>query len=466
MREGIVLPRFFAAEEVVRWLSDVAGNRLQKRNLEILSPYFDNKESVGPIEQLRDAFHPREIRVFLPRGTEGEALCSSPYYERVRAIAEWGHLPKDVMQLSRDVDRNLHSKVYRFFDRDNDYQAFFIGSANLTGAAFNRGGNVETGFFVEVPQRRLDWWMSMDRKVPTTFTKRAEDEGLTQGRGYKLSLRFDWSLHAANCFWDDSSPSPRLTLISHGIELSRIDSVPSRQWRELSADESQRIEEAVSSSAFITVRIDGEPDAQILVAEESMTHKPSLMKSFTADEILQYWSLLTADQKQEFLEEHADAFSDPEIAMWLGLDRKSAADESFFATFAQLYLSFGNLERAVRAALSAGREREAVDRLFGKKFDSLRRLLEQVNEEANSDPVRRYVTLVCARQFLDSFQTDQSEFMARHPSDVGALHDLLQRDAQIRATFTFGDALEQESFFRWFDRWFLKRAEPVEVSAE
>ena len=64
----------------------------------------------------------------------------------VSEIAEWSRLPDNIMRLSRGSDRTLHAKVYRSSIPATDYQAIFVGLVNLTGAVFNRGGNMETGF--------------------------------------------------------------------------------------------------------------------------------------------------------------------------------------------------------------------------------------------------------------------------------------------------------------------------------
>jgi hypothetical protein len=370
------------------------------------------------------------------------------------------------MRLSRGSDRTLHAKVYRFFDPERDYQAIFIGSVNLTGAAFNRGGNMETGFFVEMPSRRPDWWLMADRSSVTEFMTRTEEEGLTQGIGCKLSLRYRWSDRKASSFWDQGSPSPSLTLVAHGVELARLDPVPARKWLDCSPELSIALEHELRSSAFITVRIESEPDAQILVDEEQMTHKPSLITTLTVADILRYWSFLTVEQKKEFLEEHSEAFDDPEIAMWLGRDRVYGMSDSLFTTFAEVYIAFGNLERSVRTALAENREKEAVDRLFGGKFDSLRRLVEKVIEETNSDSVRSYITLLNARQLLKELETHYAEFCLRHPTDVGDLHSLIEHSSKIRNSFTFGSTEECDAFFRWYDRWFLAKAGPIAEASE
>jgi hypothetical protein len=461
MRGGVVLPRLLVGKPLVDFLNGIASNRLQRCHLEILSPYFDDSESLDPIQQLRDAFRPKLIRIFLPRGLEGEALCSERYYNDVREIAEWGDLPDNIMRLSRSSDRTLHAKVYRFFDPERDYQAFFIGSVNLTGAAFNRGGNMETGFFVEVPSRRLDWWLTPDRSVVARFTTRSEEEGLTPGSGCKLSLRYAWKEGKANSFWDHVSPSPPLTLLAHGVELGRLDPLAARKWVDCPTELNDAIKHELRSSAFITVRIDGEEDALILVDEEDMIYKPSLISSLTVADILRYWSFLSVEQKKEFLEEHAEAFDDHEVAMWLGRNPTYEKSDSLFTTFAEIYIAFGNLERSVNAALAEGGEKEAVDRLFGGKFDSLRRLVDKVTEEASSDRVRTYITLLSARQLLKELETRHAEFCVRHLADVDELRSSIEHSSEIRNSFTFGSAEECDAFFRWYDRWFVAKAKPV-----
>ena len=468
MRGGIVLPRlFFGDDDPIEFLRDLAGKRLYGCNLEILSPFFDDQESAGPIERLREAFRPRAMRIFLPRKPEGDALCSSMYYDRVRQVASWGHLPAAVMRLTKGLERSLHAKVYRFFDRESCYEALFIGSANLTNAALNRGGNVESGFFLETaPNRKPDWWIVAEDERPIAFAMRSEADALAQGRGWRLSVRYRWSDGTASCFWDETRPSPPLMLLSHGGGLAELQPLPPREWVALSVDVAGRIATALQSGSFLTVRIANEPDAQILVEEEQMTHKPSLMARVTAADILRYWSLLTPEQKKEFLEEHADAFDDPELAMWLGEKRPVSDSDTFFSTFAAVYLSFGNLQRAVRTAIAAGRQREAVERLFGRKFDSLRRLIERVAEEEDSDAVRRYVVLLCARQLLDGLEREEPKLVAENRRDVIDLRGQLETASEIRKTIGFGTETERDQFFKWFDRWFLRSAQPLPERAQ
>lgn len=460
MRDRLVLPRFFSGPSFIDFLVDIAGSRLQRCNLEILSPYFDATEtSAGALSRLKEAFKPREIRVYLPRGLDHEALCSEGYFAATRAMADWGSLPKELTRLSKSAERTLHAKVYRFFDRD--YEAFFVGSVNLTSPAFNPGGNVESGFFVETAAKHPKWWLEVDKTVPATFMHRKEDEGLPQGNGYKLSLRYDWQSEICSAFWDTKTPSPPMTLLAHGVEIGQLAPLEPQRWTVLPSTFGEALHRELKSSSFITVRIVGQEDTQILVDELRMTHKPSLMSTLTANDILRYWSLLTAEQKKEFLEEHAeDVSADPEMPLWISGDRRPDTTESFFSTFTEVYVSFGNLERTVAHALGEKREREAVDRLFGRKFDSLRRLLEQVFEELQGDAVRSYITVLCARQLIDTLDRNDPEFSARNKSDMKVMRTLIDRAGEIRQRFQLiGDS---DAFLSWFDRWFITRAQPVE----
>src|SRR5262249_26231169 len=155
--------------------------------------------SSKPLAELIERFRPPETRLFLPRGVEGEALCSKQYWKSVQDIgAAWGTLPQDVVRLSRDADRFVHAKVYRFFDPNDRRETFFVGSVNLTNAGFGRAGNVESGFLVEREgKRKSEWWLDVHKQVPADFAHLIESEGLVVGPGINLVLRFNWSTNAA-----------------------------------------------------------------------------------------------------------------------------------------------------------------------------------------------------------------------------------------------------------------------------
>jgi hypothetical protein len=460
---GLLRPRLFTGQgSFVDFLQELAGNRLRGRCLEVIAPYFDDKESARPLQDLIQRFRPSETRVFLPRGPAGEALCSEPYWEAIRAAgASWARLPAPVVRLTPDQDRFVHAKVYRFFDPGDRRETFFVGSVNLTNAGFNDGGNVESGFLVEVEgRRRSEWLLEVADRKPIDFSHQGEAEGLLAGPGTNLVLRYDWSTETATAIWDGPGEAPSLRVKGAGVLLGVIEGLVSRTPSSLTPEFTAVLRDHLASSSFVAVSVGEEPDAFVIVDELGCIDKPPLMTNLSVADILRFWSLLTDAQKQEFFETHAGEIDDEERALWMGRAATLPETPGFFGEFAQIYLSFGNLERSVRHAIADGRTKEALDRLFGKAFDSLRRFVERTFEEGGSSPVREYVTLLCAIQLLKALRRDEPEFHAIH-RDRFELESVAQRALKsVRARFSFAEEVEREKFFAWFDPWFLRRAQP------
>ncbi|MBW3565422.1 MAG: hypothetical protein KY459_11910 [Acidobacteria bacterium] len=447
-------------ERLVDFLKAHTRRQLEGCRLEIISPYFDEQESAGPVEELVDAFDPVETKIALPRGIAGEALCGPVYYERIRELGlVWSSLPDEVMKQSPGAPpRRLHAKVYRFFDPRGRYEALFIGSANLTNAAFTGESNFETGFLLEPEvKRRPDWWLQPDEQEEEVFLPESELDEEDVGRGRNLSVRYDWNRGAASVYWDASSGSPELKLSANGVDLFTIAPLPSREWSPLDDDQAAKLEAVLQSTSFLRVEIEGESPATILVEEEEMTQKPSLMARLTVTEILRYWSLLSSEQRKQFLEARAFDVDDAEAIRWLASKTKSQETETFFDKFAGIYHSFGNLERAVFDALEEGREKEAVGRLFGRSFDSLAHLVGKVIAEEEGDAVNRYVMLLCAMQLLKRLKKEQREFCRSRRGNVVALENDLKRVRKLRSSLTLGKASESRAFIDWFERQFLDR---------
>lgn len=464
---GLLLSRMYSGnEDMPAFLDGLAGNRLRGRCLEVISPYFDDKESVKPLQALIDRFKPSEVRVFLPKGPEGEALCSPEYWDAVKtAEAEWAQLPATTVFFSKSRDRTVHAKVYRFFDPSDKRQTFFIGSVNLTNAGFSSSGNVESGFVIEVEgNRRSDWWLEVEKRRPGAFQARTEAESVGDGPGAKLVVRFNWTTAAGQVLWDAPGDSPVLTLKGSGVPIAKVGPLPSGELVALDGTAAARLQQHLKSSSFVTVVVDEAPDATVLVEEEGAVDKPSLLARLPPEEILRYWSLLTDDQKSEFIVEHLDELDDEQTRTWIPGAAMPHA-QSMFATFAHVYLSFGNLERAVRKALDAVRTKEAVDRLFGRKFDSLNRLVEQIAGKGEPDAVEDYVTLLCALQLLNAVRRDYPEFAQRESQRFELVARVKDAAAALMARIQLDPSFtgDRAQFFEWLERWFLTRARPQEA---
>ncbi len=475
--DGKLHTHFFDGRaSVVEFLQDAAGSTLRGMNLEIISPYLDDGPTLNPLTDLMEAFDPPEVRVFLPTKESGEALCSREIFDWLRRQegVSWGRLPQDLLRGGKSKDarqRMVHAKVYRFFTPQPKREILFVGSVNLTTAAHQNGGNLESGFLVEVvPPRRPDWWLIADSARPRHFEQQPEDEGASTSGGTKLSIRFQWNTKSADAFWDDAGKSPGVVVSAQRVELFRVERLPPRTWQPLSKDACAELERVLRSTSLLSVVEDGKEPGLLLVQEEGMWDKPSLLLDLSPAEILRYWSLLTLAQQTAFLEARA-----PEIAA-LGEGatlvtrfERLVHEDSFFDRFAGIFLAFGAVERSVRESLRESRVQEAAYRLFGQKHDSLGTLLNRVMKdvaEAKGDLVEHYVMALCARQLSQELRKESPEFFSEHAAEARRLQEQLESAASIRERLVARDPDQMAEFLDWFDHWFLRRAAPLPLEAQ
>jgi hypothetical protein len=475
--DGWLHAHFFdGSMSVPEFLRSVAGNSLRGMNLEIISPYFGEGPTSQPLETLVEQFEPREVRVYLPRAHTGEVLCSKEIFEWIgdQLSVTWGKLPQERVRGGKSElarDRLVHAKVYRFFQPQPKREILFVGSANLTDPAHRSGGNLETGFLVELdPPRRPDWWLTSDASKPKTFKPESEDEGATTSGGTKLSIRFHWNTESAEAFWDDGAISPTLSVRAQGVEIFRVSDLPPRTWHPLSAAACQELRRVLWSTSILAVVGDGREPGSLLVQEEGMYGRPSLLLDLSPAEILRYWSLLTLAQRAAFLEAHApDLAQLGEGAALISRYEPLTRGETFFDRFAGIFLAFGCLERAVRSALAkGGSRRDAEYRLFGEKYDSLGNLLNRVVKEAaegKGDLVEQYVMGLCARQLERELRREHPGFWQEYSPDVKKLRERIDAALAVRERLVARDPKEMPAFLDWFEGWFLRRATPVATEA-
>lgn len=469
--QGRLHPHFFNGHtSLEKFFHDAAGSSLQGMNLEVISPYFDAAAESAPLRRLLESFQPRETRLYLPRKEGGEALCSPELFEWVEGLPNvaWGKLPQDVLKRGGSQDarsRFVHAKVYRFFSSRPKREVLFVGSTNLTNAAHNKGGNLETGFLVEVTPARPDWWLICDARVPRTFEQSMKGEDIAAGGGTRLSLRFNWDSNTAGAFWDSLHASAPLTIASQGVGLFSIGPLESGIWTDLQPSAVAELKRILASTSILEVIEPGAEPALLLVQEEGMSHRPSLLFDLTATEILRFWSLLSAEQRAAFLDTHA-----PQMA----LDGDGAAlttrysplddNESMFQRFAGIFHAFGCLERNVNGSLESNNRREAIYRLFGQKYDSLGRLIGKVCEDRTArkgDPVEHYVILLCAQQLLEVVSRAHKDFWQDNREDGRRLQNSLHILAEVRQDIVTADPQTMPEFLNWFELWFLRRASSV-----
>jgi len=437
-------------------------------NLEVISPYFDDTADAGPLVKLIERFQPREVRVFLPRGPDGKALCKGAYYDAVRKLegTAWGKLPADLLKsgpAEGAAPRTVHAKVYRFFCARPMFEALFVGSVNLTNAAHKEGGNFETGVLIQPELKRApDWWLSVDGSRPKEFIEEGESESPGQGPGRALTLRYSWDTGEGATLWAGSGRSPALRIEAQGSPLFDLTGLPPDAWKPLAPEQAEELARVLGSTSLLTVKIEGAEDATILVQEEGMAHKPSILLTLSVADILRCWASLTPEQKAVLLEERYLELAGATSGLLAPGPLGPAPTSGIFEAFAGIFHAFGSLERDVRKALTDKRDKEAVYRLFGKKYDSLPRLLDRVlTEEKDSDPVNRYVMLLCARQLLKQVEQAFPEFRTQHGAEFHDVEARLGASDQVRASLSFASPQERDEFLDWFEAWFLRRAEPM-----
>lgn len=468
---GTLHPRFFdGTSSFVDFLDNAAGAEIRGAYLEIISPYFDDAEDSAPLYDLLARFEPKAVHIYLPHKATGEVACRRELYESVRELdgVRWGTLGGKWLALGSSSDaapRFVHAKVYRFFTQSPKREITFVGSVNLTSSAFQKGGNLETGFLIDfVPPLRPDFWLVPEAKKATAFVVEHEGDSVAMSGGSALNLRYSWETGIAEGYWDKPSESPILSLSARDVDIGELPVLPSREWTPLGATLSGGVASLLPETSFFKVSGEGEEPSLILVQEEGMTHKPSLLLQLSAADILRYWSLLTANQRAAFIEEHASTLA-------LGGDGSELVtainyrqlNDTLFDRFAGVFHAFGCLERAVKDALADGREKEVDSRLFGKKYDSLGHLLDRVAAEKDTgDDVDRYVLVLCAHQLVNLLRTEYSEFCSARPDQTKELrHKVSEMESGLRQRIAASGG-DMPAFLAWFDRWFLERAKPVE----
>ena len=443
-------------------------------NLDIISPYFDDATNSQTLSGLIERLRPKATRVFLPKANDGAANCRESFFNQIEKLpqVQWGLLSDRATQAGSDAKpgmsrRFLHAKVYRFWNQSREI--LFVGSLNLTSAAHTviNAGNFETGVLVETEvMGQQGWWLQpLIDDIPTDFQEVLFEETDNSAPSCEATFCFDWETEKLTYFWEASTASnpQRAEVFAQSVPKFIIEPIRLGRWISLPTEAAQCLRELLASTSLVEVRVDGGAPFRALVREEGMARKPGLFLSLTPEEILHYWSLLSPEQREQFILRKALIDIDGYVREPTSVLR---AADSMFDRFAGIFHAFGRLDAHVHEALETGRETEAVYRLLGEKHDSLPSLLDKIIADEEADRVHRYVTLLCAKQLLDHIEKDFSEFRTQHRPAFNRVREQLAALDGVEAGFSFETPEIRAEFFAWFREMFQKPAKlPKEEEA-
>jgi hypothetical protein len=433
-------------------------------NLEIISPYFD-KSPANTLQRVIDAVDAQRVRVFLPENADGSAAVSEETYAAIARIenVEWARLPNEMLFTGgrKNIDnmppRRVHAKVYRFWQKGG-WNVTLVGSVNLTSAGHSHSsaGNLEAAFLYDISGKGFDnrWWLEPLERAAGVFAAdqpREDDEG--QKVPLNVSFRYDWAAGALSYRAEDGATGPIEVYEPGGVYLFAINRLQGDGWVDCGSEAAGKVSELLRSTSFLEIR-HARGKWRILIREEGMHQRPSLMISLTPEEILMYWSLLSPEQQEYFLAEKLS-----KEANLQGMDpvrsNRYIVNDTVFDRFAGVYHAFEQLVGYVTEAIDQGKEREAKARLFGAKYDSLPQLLEKTLMREGADDVMVYITFLCAQQARNRVASIYPDFIAAGGKDLEVLDQLLGELPAIRSRLSpyLTDSTE---FLKWYEQMFLQ----------
>ena len=457
---GKYYPRIFYGQSgLVEWLEELKITRWADWNLEIISPFFDDHEN-GALSKLRDAVEPLKTRVFLPTAADGASLVSERVYQWVEEEKDvaWASLPSELRRRSNaDNERSVHAKIYRLWNKSSGHQVIISGSVNATSAAHSHAGagNFEASFLVGVDKSDypLRWWLMPLDWEPTEFPDQNESvEDERQDVFVDVSVRFDWSKEDAAYCVKGAGTEAFTICHNNGQLLYEVTEPVCGEWTLLPKSVASQIQEMLAVTSFAMIKHD-KGQWRVLVREESMAQKPSMLSELTPEEILMYWSLLSDAQRAAFIEERVISGGGGDVEGLSSRSFRYLANNTLFDRFSGIFHAFGRLSSHVLDCLDRGRLKEAEQRMFGSKYDSLPELLRKTIDE-NDDAVMRLVIFLSSQQAVNRVEKADPEFWTNHALEAQQLMALLQkREAFLDAIDIKGD--DREQFFGWYEEMFL-----------
>jgi hypothetical protein len=453
---------YVGQSDLPEWLEEI-GLARGEWNLEVISPFFDRHDA-QTLERLIDGLAPQETRVYLPREHDGTAAVAEDFYDAVAELpAWWGALPSQVLRPGtrgseeKATPKRVHAKVYRLWRRDT-WDVILTGSVNLTAPAHSHAaaGNLEAAFFVDITDdvRPKRWWLEpLDTDPKTYVSEQAHEADESEEVCVHISFRYDWGRETLKYRVEETAKGPLVIAEPSGRILFELKSLRAGNWRDCGAGPAKAVGELLKSTSFLLIK-HAKGEWRVLVREEGMSHRPSLIEALTPEEILLYWSLLSPAQQQAFIEEKLAAQAKDQGLAITG-DRYDTRG-TVFDRFAGVYHAFEQLFHNVQECIQRGEEKEATARLFGAKYDSLPVLLEKVRKREEPDPVISYVTFLSAHQVRNRIAKAEPQFWRQHRKDRKHLEETLAQLPEMRSALPLERDPERDKFLEWYESMFLQ----------
>ncbi len=473
---------FLGQKHLSKFLRELRLRRFEY-HLEVVSPYLDG-DGVATLKALIDDLALDEVRVMLPVDTDGMPTVTEDQYAAVAEVATWARLPEEWTRSGskgaqdKVPPRRVHAKWFRLW-RKGAGEVVVVGSANLTSAACgtSRGGNIEVSWVLDTTDagHGARWVLEPIDREPGRFAGVAGEEREDAERvGAELSVRYDWSGGALAARLE-ADFAGEIELMTHtGAPVARFRPDAAEEWLDLGSEAATVVRDGLGASSVLSVRshptMGPTCEWRVLVREEGMANKPSLLLELSPEEILRYWSLLTPEQREQFVEVHLGEDATLQGLIAARRDRMHGADR-FFAQFTTLFHAFERLQLAIERALGEGREREAEALLVGSKYDSLPVLLERLRDRElgaqtppeERDAVMAYLAFLCGGRLVRSVAAQSPDFVAALGDPWEHLRTVLADVVALRARLDVGD--DGPEFLAWFEAAFASDAGIEEVEA-
>jgi len=469
---GSRFPRLYCGPEpLASWLR---GNGIKpgEWNLDVISPYMDADPS-GALKHFYEELAPRQVRIMLPE-KDGLPSISRETYDKVRKMVgdtiNWAELPESVVErrgarrAGAAPKRFVHAKVYRFWRRGEE--RLLVGSPNLTRAAHavDSAGNFEAALLVEGAGGDESWLRATSSRPSGDTTQPQEEEEQIQVELLPLALRYDWDREVLEYRIESEKVECQPIVLSRiaGGEICRI-ADPRAGGRWTACAGKAEVGDLFLSTSLVHARC-GDHEWTVLVREEQMHRKPSRVKQLTPSEILEYWSLLSPEQREDFIVRRLLESIPAAEREGVDGDYEPAAAETIFDRFAGVFHAFGQLSRNLADASRQGLTRNLAAKLTGRKFDSLPEFLASARREKN-DPVMFYLELLCALQVYRQAESEMADvrgyesLLRRVRRAEGDLQREVDEAGRVIAP-SLGESGQE--FLKWYKRMFLEPARTPE----